>query len=87
MHWWQVDWLLFPRSVLTPAFGSELGQLGSDSAAIMAIPIMDPAIIHMDTTDHIPTMATILGRHTTGITGIATTTATTIIINNTIELM
>jgi hypothetical protein len=53
----------------------------------MAIPIPDTAIIHTDTTDHIPTMATILGRHTTGITGIATTTATTIIISTTIKLM
>ncbi len=87
MHWWQVDWLSLPRRVLMLVFGSEWGQLGlgSDSAAIMAIPITGTATIRMDTID--PTMVTIMGRHTTGITGIEfITTIITIIITITIKL-
>ncbi len=66
MHWWQVDWLSFPCSVLTLRFQSEL-----------AIRVTD--IIRMGTTDHIRTMATILGHHTIGPTDTAIT-ATTVII-------
>ena len=51
-------------------------MFGSDSAAIMAILITDPAIIIRIGID--PTIA-IMGRHTTGITGIEFITATIII--------
>jgi hypothetical protein len=44
----------------------------------MAIPTTDIAITRTGTID--PTMATIMGRHTTGITGTEFITATTIII-------
>jgi hypothetical protein len=50
----------------------------------MAIHITDTAIIRTDTID--PTTATTTGRHTTGITGIAFTTATITIIITTIKL-
>jgi hypothetical protein len=63
-----VDWLSFPCSVLTLRCRSEL-----------AIRVTDTAIIRMDTTDHIGTMATILGHHTIGRTDTAIT-ATTVII-------
>ena len=52
-------------------------MFGSDSAGIMAILITDTAIIIRIGID--PTMATIMGRHTTGITGIEFITATIII--------
>jgi len=45
----------------------------------MAIRVTDTAIIRMDTTDHIGTMATILGHRTIGPTDTAIT-ATTVII-------
>ena len=61
-----MDWLSFPCSVLTLRFQSEL-----------AIRVTD--IIRMGTTDHIRTMATILGHHTIGPTDTAIT-ATTVII-------
>ena len=73
-----MDWLSFRRSVLTPAFGSELGQLGLGSDS--AIPITDTGIIRTDTIDHIPTTDITEDRHTTGITGIEFITATIIII-------
>jgi len=63
-----VDWLSFPCSVLTLRCRSEF-----------AIRVTDTAIIRMDTTDRIDTMATILGHHTIGPTDIAIT-ATTVII-------
>ena len=65
-----MDWFSFPRSVLTLRFRSELGELGSDfPAAIMAIRVTDTAIIHMDTLDHIRTMAIMGDLHTTGPVG------------------
>jgi hypothetical protein len=63
-----VDWLSFPCSILTLKFQSEL-----------AIRVTDTAIIRMDTTDHIRTMAITPAPHTTGMVGIGIT-ATTVII-------
>jgi hypothetical protein len=40
--------------------------------------------IHMDTTDHIPTMGTIMGRHTTGTMGTVIGATTVIIITTAI---
>jgi hypothetical protein len=66
-----------------PAFGSE---------AAITFPITDTAITRTDTIDPtmVPTInrtiATIMGRHTTGITDTEFITATTIIITITIKL-
>ena len=69
-----MDWLSFPCRVLTPAFGSE---------AAITLPITDTAITRTDPT-MVPfinrNIATTMGRHTTGITGIEFITTTTIII-------
>jgi hypothetical protein len=73
LHWWQLDWLSFPCSVLTLRFLSEL-----------AIRVTDTDIILMDTTDHIRIMATTMDRRSIGTAGIVTITATTVIITTTI---
>ena len=76
-----MDWFSFPRSVLTLRFRSELGELGLDfRAAIMAIRVTDTAIIRMDTTDHIRTMAIMGDLHTTDPVGTGFITATIVTI-------
>jgi hypothetical protein len=68
-----VDWLSFPSKVLTLKFQLELG---------LVIRLTDTGtdIIHMDTTDHIRTMAITRLRRTTGPVGAGFITATTVII-------
>jgi hypothetical protein len=81
-----VDWLSFPCSVLTLKFQSELGELELDLAirvtdmAITAILVTDTAIIHMDITDHIQTMAITRAARTTGIGFTATTVIITTVL-------
>jgi len=81
-----VDWLSFPCSVLTLKFQSELGGLELDLAirvtdmAITAIRVTDTGIIHMDTTDHIRTMAITRAARTTGIGFTATTVIITTVL-------
>ena len=73
------------RRVLTRALRLELGRLGLGWE--LAIPIMDTAIIPTDTIDRTPTIDHItimVGRHTTGITGIEST-ATIVIITTVID--
>ena len=78
--------LSFPCSVLTLKFQSELEGLELDLAirvtdtAIMAILVTDTGIIHMDTTDHIQTMAITQAAHTTGIGFTATTVIITTVL-------
>ena len=80
-----MDWLSFPRSVLTRKFQWELGESELDlvtrvtDIAITAIRVTDTDIIHMDTTEHIRTMAITRAPRTTGTMGIGFT-ATTVII-------
>ena len=75
-----MDWLSFPCSVLTLRFQSELGELGLDPrAAIMAIRVTDTAIIRMDTTDHIRTMAIMGDLHSIGPADTGFITATIVI--------
>jgi hypothetical protein len=70
-----------------PVFGLELGQLGLRSEAAIIIPITRTDTIGTTTVPSINrTIAIIMGRHTTGITGIEFITATTIIITITIKL-
>jgi len=64
-----VDSLSLRRRVLTRALRLELGQLELEWE--LAIPIMDTAIIPTGTIDRTPTI--MVGRHTTGITGIEST--------------
>jgi hypothetical protein len=66
-----VDLLSFPCNVLTLKFQSELG---------LVIRLTDTGIIHMDTTDHIRTMAITRVPRTTGPVGVGFITATTVII-------
>ena len=69
-----MDSLSLRRRVLTRALRLELGRLGLGWE--LAIPIMDTAIIPTDTIDRTPTIDHItimVGRHTTGITGIEST--------------
>jgi len=69
-----VDSLSLRRRVLTRALRLELGQLELEWE--LAIPIMDTAIIPTGTIARIPTIDPItimVGRHTTGITGIEST--------------
>jgi hypothetical protein len=67
-------------------FQSELGGLVLDSAirvtdmAITAIRVTDTGIIHMDTTDHIQTMAITRAARTTGIGFTATTVIITTVL-------
>ena len=67
-------------------FQSELGGLVLDLAirvtdmAITAIRVTDTGIIHMDTTDHIQTMAITRAARTTGIGFIATTVIITTVL-------
>jgi len=81
-----VDLLSFPCSVLTLKFRSELGGLELDLAiqvtdmAITAIRVTDTGIIHMDTTDHIQTMAITRAARTTGIGFTATTVIITTVL-------
>ena len=63
-----MDSLSLRRRVLTRALRLELGQLELEWE--LAIPIMDTAIIPTGTIDPITIM---VGRHTTGITGIEST--------------
>ncbi len=78
--------LSFPCSVLTLKFRSELGGLELDLAiqvtdmAITAIRVTDTGIIHMDTTDHIQTMAITRAARTTGIGFTATTVIITTVL-------
>jgi hypothetical protein len=81
-----VDLLLFPCSVLTLKFQSELGELELDlvirvtDMAITAIQVTDTGIIHMDTIDHIQTMAITRAARTTGMGFTATTVIITTVI-------
>ncbi len=81
-----MDLLSFPCSVLTLKFRSELGGLELDLAiqvtdmAITAIRVTDTGIIHMDTTDHIQTMAITRAARTTGIGFTATTVIITTVL-------
>jgi hypothetical protein len=70
-----VDWLSFPSKVLTLKFQLELGL-------VIRLTDTDTGtdIIHMDTTDHIRTMAITRLRRTTGPVGAGFITAATIII-------
>ena len=80
-----MDSLSLRRRVLTRALRLELGRLGLGWE--LAIPIMDTAIIPTDTIDRTPTIDHItimVGRHTTGITGIEST-ATIVIITTVID--
>jgi hypothetical protein len=75
-----VDSLSLRRRVLTRVLRLALGQLGLGLE--LAIPITDTAIIPTGTIDRTPTtghIPIIVGRHTTGITGIGST-ATIVII-------
>ena len=76
-----MDSLSLRRRVLTRALRLELGQLELEWE--LAIPIMDTAIIPTGTIDRTPTIGhipIIVGRHTTGITGIGSTATIVIII-------
>ena len=74
-----MDSLSLRRRVLTRVLRLALGQLGLE----LAIPITDTAIIPTGTIDRTPTIGhipIIMGRHTTGITGIGSTATIVIII-------
>ena len=81
-----MDLLSFPCSVPTLKFQSELEELALDLAirvtdmAITDIQATDTGIIHMDTTDHIQTMAITQAAHTTGIGFTATTVIITTVL-------
>ena len=81
-----MDLLSFLCSVLTLKFQSESGGLELELAirvtdmAITAIRVTDTGIIHMDTTDHIQTMAITRAARTTGIGFIATTVIITTVL-------
>ena len=77
-----MDSLSLLRRVLTRVLRLALGQLGLGLE--LAIPITDTAIIPTGTIDRTPTIGhipiIIVGRHTTGITGIGSTATIVIII-------
>ena len=76
-----MDSLSLRRHVLTRVLRLALGQLGLGLE--LAIPITDTAIIPTGTIDRTPTIGhipIIVGRHTTGITGIGSTATIVIII-------
>ena len=76
-----MDSLSLRRHVLTRVLQLALGQLGLGLE--LAIPITDTAIIPTGTIDRTPTIGhipIIVGRHTTGITGIGSTATIVIII-------
>jgi hypothetical protein len=75
-----VDWLSFPREVLTLKFQSELG--GVELGLVIRLTDTGTDIIHMDmdTTGRIRTMAITRVPRTTGPVGAGFITATTVII-------
>ena len=76
-----MDSLSLRRRALTRVLRLALGQLGL--VLELAIPITDTAIIPTGTIDRTPTIGhipIIVGRHTTGITGIGSTATIVIII-------
>jgi hypothetical protein len=82
LDWWQLDHFLCPFNVLTLRLRLALVESESDLAirvTDMAIIHTAPAIIHMVITGRIRPTATILDRHTTGLTD-TVITATTVII-------
>jgi hypothetical protein len=78
-----VDWLSFPRSVLTRRFQPELDSV-IRAMGIATILLMDTAIIRMDTTGLIGTTAIPEAPHTA--TGIVTTATIDIIITTATKL-
>ena len=76
-----MDWLSLRHRVLTRVLRLVLGQLGLGLELV--IPITDTAITRTGTIDRTPTIGhipIIMGRHTTGITGIGSTATIVIII-------